>query len=415
MALSELFRLLSIMGAFLVGFWLPVRIVGYVPALPLEIFFDLLISAISAINIYLYFHDTEKDFREIKSWLHLGVILDLICFLPLSLFAFVIFNDNATAFLMLNLLSVRHVGQIKKFLDNFDSLQPLAYRLTPILMTLPLLVHMVACGWIGLGSGSSSDDTDTTLIYVKALYWSFTTLTTVGYGDITAKTIPQMLYSCCVQFVGVGVFGYILSNMAGLLARSDAAREHHMDNLDKVETFMKLHRIPADLRGRIRSYYHYMWLHKKGYHDHTLLEGLPTKIQSELFFHINQGILSQVPFLKGASHELLEELMNELKPQVFVPGEKIFKIDDPGYALYFIHEGQVEIQSRDHSRIALLNKGSFFGEMALISEKPRMATAVAVGFCDIYVLEKNLFDKVMQAHPHFHHQLQNIVQQRRAS
>lgn len=413
MGISENLRLLSILGAFLVGFWLPVRIVGYVPPIHLEIIFDLMISAVSAINLYLYFYDTEKDFRKIKSWLRLGVFLDLICLLPLSLFAFTVFDESATGFLLLNLFSVRHVGQIKKYLDNFDNLQPLAYRLTPIFMALPLLVHMVACGWIGLGSGTAAGDTDTTLIYVKAIYWAFTTLTTVGYGDITAKSIPQMLYSCCVQFVGVGVFGYILSNMAGLLARSDAAREHHMDNLDKVETFMKLHHIPADLRGRIRSYYHYMWLNKKGYQDHTLLEGLPAKIQSELFFHINQGILSQVPFLKGADQELLEELMNELKPQVFVPGEKIFKIDEPGHALFFIHQGQVEIQARDHSRLALLEKGAFFGEMALISERPRMATAIAHGFCDIYVLEKSLFDKVMAAHPDFHLQLQKIGQQRK--
>jgi hypothetical protein len=415
MGIAENLRLISILGAFVAGFWLPVRIVGYIPSVQLEIFFDLMISSISAINIYLYFKDTDKDHKLFSSWMNLGVFLDVICFLPLSLIPFVIFGETSPNFLFLNLFAVRHVGQIKKYLDNFVNIKPLTYRLTPIFMTLPLLVHMVACGWIWLGSGTAAGDTDMTLIYVKAIYWSFTTLTTVGYGDISAKSIPQMLYSCAVEFVGVGVFGYILSNMAGLIARSDAAREHHMDNLDKVETFMKLHHIPTDLRSRIRSYYHYMWLNKKGYEDHTLLEGLPGKIQSELFFHINQSILSQVPFLKGADQELLEELMNELKPQIFVPGEKIFKIDEPGHALYFIHNGQVEIQSRTNDRIALLSKGNFFGEMALISDRPRMASAVSVGFCDIYVLEKELFDKVVNAHPAFRSHLQEVISQRKAA
>lgn len=408
-------RLFSIIGAFLVGFWLPVRLIGFTPDLSIEIFFDLLVSGISVINIYFYFKDCELDYKKIQSWLSIGVFLDLICMLPLSLFAFVVFDTTVPGFLFLNLLTVRHVRHIKPFLDEFDSLQPITYRLVPVIIAMPLLVHLVACGWIGLGSGSAAGMTDSALIYIKAIYWAFTTLTTVGYGDIVAQTIPQMLYCCAVQVVGVGVFGYILSNVAGLLARSDAAREHHMDSLDKVETFAKMHHIPQELRSKIRSYYHYMWLNKKGYQDNTLLEGLPSKIQSELFFYINRSIIEKIPFLKGADQELIEELMNQLKPRVYIPGEKIFKIDDVGDALYFIHQGEVEILNRENNKLATLQDGAFFGEMALISDQPRMATARASSYCDVYILERDLFEKVAEAHPAFKQHLHEMTEARRSA
>lgn len=408
-------RLFSILGAFLAGFWLPIRMIGYIPPVALEVFFDLMISAISAINVYLYILDhreiSAKE-RQVTLASRMGLALDFVCLLPLSLFAFVAFETTLEAVLLLNLLCVRHVRRIKPFLDHFASLQPITYRLIPVFVFLPLLVHLVACGWIALGSGTAGADTDKVMEYAKAIYWAFTTLTTVGYGDIAAKTIPQMLYACVVMVTGVGVFGFILSNVASLLSRGDAAREHHMDNLDRVETFMRLHHIPLDLRGHIREYYHYMWTTKKGYNDQSLLEGLPGKIQSELWFFINRSIIEKVPFLKGADPEMIEDLMNQLQPRVFVPGERIFRIDEVGDALYFIHAGQVEVVARDHGVIARLGEGAFFGEMALISDKPRNATVRAASFCDIYVLQRQSFERVVAAYPNFRSHLEEIVQSR---
>lgn len=405
-------RFTSILGAFLVGFWLPIRMIGYIPPVSIEIFFDLLISAISAINIYLHFQSHKTNPKIINSWLKPGIIFDLICLLPLSLFAFVFLDQTFEALLFLNLLSVRHVRRIKEFLDQFDSLEPMTYRLIPLVVTLPLLVHLVACGWISLGSGNVGPDSDKVFEYVKAIYWTFTTLTTVGYGDISAKTIAQMLYTCGIQVLGVGVFGYILSNVASVLARRDAAREHHMDNLDKIETFMKLHDIPNDLKMKTRGYYHYLWANKKGYQDQSLLENLPAKIQSELFLSINKSIIDKVPFLQGAKKEMIEDLMNELKPRIFVPGEKIFRVNEVGDALYFVQNGQVDILTEKDIKITTLEDGAFFGEMALLSEKPRNASAIAASYCDTYCLTKESFDKVMITYPQFKQHLEDIMNER---
>ncbi|MGE3759123.1 MAG: cyclic nucleotide-binding domain-containing protein [Pseudobdellovibrionaceae bacterium] len=405
-------RLFSIAGAFLVGFWLPIRLIGYVPPYGVEICFDLLVSMVAGINLVLYFKQPFKSYKDPQSWFSFGVVLDVLCLLPLSLIAFVAFDTTSSWILFLNLFCARHIRQIKPFLDHFDSLQPMSYRLIPIFLSLPLLVHLVACGWIALGSGTAGIDSDAMLTYVKAVYWSFTTLTTVGYGDISAKTIPQMLFTCGIQVVGVGVFGYILSNVASLISRSDAAREHHMDNLDKIETFMQTHHIPTALRSKTRAYYHYLWTSKKGYRDHSLLEDLPSKLQSELFLYINKSVVEKVPFLKGASNEMIEDLMNELEPRIFVPGEKIFKVDEPGDALYFIHSGSVEIQNRDRLALAQLGDGAFFGEMALLNDRPRSATAQATSYCDVFLLHRESFDRVTKAYPEFKQHLEEIVQKR---
>lgn len=405
-------RVISILAALLVGFWLPLRLIQF--PLPVEYDWgvDILISVVSLVNIYLHFEENQLDYKKMSSWLRFGVVLDFICVLPLLWLEQKIFGYEHRALVLLNLLSARHIWRIKSFLDQFHSLQPVVYRLAPLLLMMPLLVHIVACGWIGLGSGTAGADPDKMFEYIKAIYWSFTTLTTVGYGDISAKTPAQMIYCCFIQVIGVGVFGFVLSNVASLLSRMDAAREHHMDNLDRMETFMRSHSIPSDLKLRVRGYFRHLWKNYRGYNDRSMLSELPTKVQSELLFFINKSITKKVPLFKGASQELLEDLMHELQPRIFVPGEKIFKVNEAGSSMYFIHSGTVEIINSEKKHLATLQEGAFFGEMALIFDQPRSATALAQTYCDLYTLSKESFNKVTSAYPEFKEHIQKVIHER---
>lgn len=241
-----------------------------------------------------------------------------------------------------------------------------------------------------------------------------TTLTTVGYGDISAKTPVQMIYAAITQLVGVGVFGYVLSNVASLLSRLDAAREHHMDNLDQIETFMSSYRIPVHVRSKVRSYYHYVWKEHKGRMDRSLIDRLPHKLQSELNFSINQTVIEKVAFLNTASRDLLEDIMLALDHVVFVPGEKLFKAGDHGDCLYMIHAGEVEILTAEGSHIATLKEGAVFGEMALISDGPRTATAKAVTYCDLYALPKEKFNHIIDSYPDFKSHMNEVMSKRQS-
>ena len=383
----------------------------------IDVYLDILISIAAAINIYINFHSRDlglRQMRQWKNWANLGVFLDFICLMPLLLIQDLLFKNVDANLVFLNLLAARHIWKIKDFLDEFDNLKPIVYRIVPLVMIMPLLVHLIACGWIALGSGSAEIDNNKYSTYIKALYWAMTTLTTVGYGDIVAKIPSQMIYASCTQLVGVGVFGFILSNVASLLSRLDAARESHMDNLDQVETFMNSYRIPTLVKSKVRAYYHYVWKKHKGRLDTSLLEMLPGKLKSELNFSINQTVIERVSFLKTASRELLEDIMLALEHRVFVPDERIFRAGDPGDCLYMIHAGQVEVLTAEGNHIAHLSEGSVFGEIALISEGSRTATIKANTYCDLYALPKKDFLHIVSAYPSFKADIEEIMRKRQA-
>jgi voltage-gated potassium channel len=101
---------------------------------------------------------------------------------------------------------------------------PAAGRLLAFVIILPLLVWWAATGWLVLEGDVETKDAG--LRMVRAIYWAVTTMATVGYGDIVPKTVPQMFYACAIMITGVASFGYILSNIATLMLRVDAARQH---------------------------------------------------------------------------------------------------------------------------------------------------------------------------------------------
>jgi glucose-6-phosphate 1-dehydrogenase len=115
---------------------------------------------------------------------------------------------------------------------------------------------------------------------------------------------------------------------------------------------------------------------------------------------INRAVLEKVPLFAGCSAVFLHGLALVLKPTVFADGDTIFEKDEPGSEMYFVARGEVEIADGDKV-VSVLGEGSFFGEKSLLLAEPRSASARALTQCDLYVLEKPDFMKVLRDHPGF--------------
>lgn len=83
-------------------------------------------------------------------------------------------------------------------------------------------------------------------------------------------------------------------------------------------------------------------------------------------------------------------------------GEFVFREGDLGTEMYIVHEGRVEILKRlpDGDRpLALLEKGDFFGEMSILEELPRTASARAVSDVKLLLINGSTFDQMLRTNP----------------
>lgn len=397
----------SIFLSLAIGIGVPLRVLFPNFFTPLDIAFDLGCLTFACF-VYRFQHISHKAGH--KNRLHPFQTLMLLVFgFPFFTAAKFILSVNLPILFLLKLVSLSDLTKIKKILHKVDSLHPVIARLTPLAVITPLLVHMLACSWIYLRGFTEPTFANN---YVYAVYWVITTLSTVGYGDIAPKTPAQMMFASLTMIIGVAFFGYILSNMASLLSRLDAARESYMNHLDKVESYMRYNKVPVHLRRKVRSYYRYLWENRSGYSDESIVESLPKKLRTEVSFYLKRKIIEAVPMFHGAERDFLEEIVLKLKPLVATPGEILFQEGALGESMYFIQRGHIEINNKHMPKPIILKDGMFFGEMALLNSSRRNAKAIAHDYCDLFTLSREDFDSVLTKYPDFAKLVKEIALER---
>ncbi len=105
-----------------------------------------------------------------------------------------------------------------------------------------------------------------------------------------------------------------------------------------------------------------------------------------------------------ADDATLEACAAQLRARRFRRGETIFHQGDPGDSLFIIEAGAVKIvlpspEGEEAAIIATLGRGDFFGELALLDDAYRSATAVAVEPTQALVLRREPFERLLDADP----------------
>jgi hypothetical protein len=104
------------------------------------------------------------------------------------------------------------------------------------------------------------------------------------------------------------------------------------------------------------------------------------------------GLLRGVPLLAALPEPVLERLAREAAPASFTAGTTIVREGDPGDRFYVVSSGTVGILGRE------LGPGEAFGEIALLRDVPRTATATAVTDVSVVTLERAPFVAAVTGH-----------------
>jgi len=104
--------------------------------------------------------------------------------------------------------------------------------------------------------------------------------------------------------------------------------------------------------------------------------------------------------------------------KVLKPGEVLFKEGDPGDEMYLIKSGKIKISKGGgdvEKTLAYLKEGDFFGEMAIIDESPRSATATAVDETRLVIIDREAFRNQVKKSPLIEYILETLTRRLRAT
>ena len=125
-----------------------------------------------------------------------------------------------------------------------------------------------------------------------------------------------------------------------------------------------------------------------------------------------QELVGLFPLLSGLTLEQRETILLHFHIRTAQPGERILRVGDPADAVFFIAQGQVEVDFQ--GRHTHLGPGEIFGEMALLNRQPRSANVTSLDYSMFLTLNQRDFAGFLKKYPEIRDQLVQKAAQRTA-
>ena len=146
----------------------------------------------------------------------------------------------------------------------------LAFLFTSVylLVTTTGLAHWIACGFYYLSTvetGTSNwvfekgmQDCSVFDLYIAALYWTITTLTTTGYGDIVPVNVSEKLYGICIMILSAAIFSVVVGKIGSTIRKVDEEEEEYKELMWQVSSYLINAAVPERVVFKAMRYMDYM-------------------------------------------------------------------------------------------------------------------------------------------------------------
>lgn len=405
---------------------------------------DLIVDVTFVIDILINFRTTFVNGQdEVVShpgriavhYLSGWFLIDLVAAIPFDLLLVGSDTDETTT--LIGLLKTARLLRLVRVARKIDRYSEYGAAVLVLLMaTFALIAHWLACIWYAIGNAerpilkakigwldSLALDTQQPYFpnntggpsiksrYITALYFTFTSLTSVGFGNVAPNTDAEKIFTICVMLVGSLMYASIFGNVSAIIQRLYSGTARYHTQMLRVREFIRFHQIPNPLRQRLEEYFQHAWTYTNGIDMNSVLKGFPECLQADICLHLNRNLLTNSAAFSGASPGCLRALSLKFKTTHAPPGDTLVHKGDVLTSLYFISRGSIEI-IKDDIVMAILGKDDVFGENPCIHSTigKSNSNVRALTYCDLHKIHRDDLLDVLDLYPEFYESFVNSLE-----
>ena len=317
------------------------------------------------LNFFFAYYDDEfwlvDDRKKIaRSYLRSWFIVDLVAILPVSLLfnltdinsllrimkATRVYRTTKLVRLVRILKLVRERQKIQKYMHEVFKIGESFERLFLFLLVFLLFCHVICCLWVAAARFDDfGPDTWVTRygffdksnieLYVASFYFTITTITTVGFGDISGGTAAEQLICVVLMLAGVVAFSFATGTLTSIIADYDSCKSKLKEKLNILQELRTEYHLGQELYDDLCSAIKF---------DHTKkLEGtinvvnkLPYRLRIELAAKIHQKLICNISFFRNRKKDIVAFVGPMLRTVRVIEGHYIYRTGEPVVEVYFL-------------------------------------------------------------------------------
>mmetsp|Transcript_13610 Transcript_13610/g.33385 ORF Transcript_13610/g.33385 Transcript_13610/m.33385 type:complete len:1256 (+) Transcript_13610:103-3870(+) len=405
--------------------------------------FDVCTDIVFVTDLILVFHTAKwvistegkphwvlvDDLKTLR-WMYLksNFILDFIGILPWQFFACFGTSPSAIRILdLIRLVKLLRLYRIKRVIRIMYVKFPRSVWLVAsfeLVITMSLVAHWMCCLWYRIGMGEFGGDPllgwqysegiinddivsdvghSSYTAWISSFYWAITTMSTIGYGDITASTPQERTVAVFMMVIGCVFFAWTTGTITSILTQKSHSQEVFKNKMEEIIQFLEARDIPQSMRTKVNAFYMTKFPTMRVFDEVRIMNDLPSGLRKEISAFLFEDVVDSktgVPLFRLLDHEAKMDLCSRLVRSHWAEGVPVTSEGQEAKCLYIVRSGRVEITHKGEV-LQIVEENEMFGENAVLGLSGtirRTRSAMAITCCELCSLSLDDFTELVARH-----------------
>ena len=221
-----------------------------------------------------------------------------------------------------------------------------------------MYVHSMACLFIFFAQTSHNswiyntnyDTAPFYKLYITAIYYVITTVTSTGYGDITITNRFEYAYNLFLLAIGVQACSYALSSFVDIINQNDDKSVEYIRSCKVLEEIRLTHKMPLKLYDKVARLLKYRMIYEKK-DKNIIVDSLPLRLRNTLIYEMYKPVIQNFIFFKSFDNkDFVVRVLLAFKPILASKYDVLVKEGDYIVEVIFVKTGILSLE------IAIKNK-----------------------------------------------------------